>query len=148
MRLVSSTAPCSVSSYGPYWRNSPPRRHHPAPLAHRVACMTPAISAEVRAMVRSMDHATAGRPRRRRAHPAEAEAVRALPQRPHGDHRADQDARTEANADTDMSPEAQEFKQIIDELVPYMGTANRWDYLPVLRWFDVFGVRNKILDAV
>jgi hypothetical protein len=23
-----------------------------------------------------------------------------------------------------------------------------WDYLPVLRWFDVFGVRNKILAAV
>ena len=32
--------------------------------------------------------------------------------------------------------------------MPYLGTANRWDYLPVLRWFDVFGVRNKILDAV
>ncbi|TVU44929.1 hypothetical protein EJB05_04392, partial [Eragrostis curvula] len=57
-------------------------------------------------------------------------------------------SRTEANADTDMSPEANEFKQIVDEIVPYLGAANRSDYLPVLRWLDVFGTRNKIRAAV
>ncbi|XP_062213179.1 cytochrome P450 81Q32-like [Phragmites australis] len=57
-------------------------------------------------------------------------------------------SRTEEDADTDMSPEAREFKQIVDEIVPYLGSANLWDYLPVLRWFDVFGVWNKILAAV
>ncbi|GJM96693.1 hypothetical protein PR202_ga13555 [Eleusine coracana subsp. coracana] len=53
-------------------------------------------------------------------------------------------SRTEA----DMSPEAKEFKGIVDKIVPYLGTANLWDYLPVLRWLDVLGVRNKILSAV
>uniref|UniRef100_R7WG34 Isoflavone 2'-hydroxylase n=1 Tax=Aegilops tauschii TaxID=37682 RepID=R7WG34_AEGTA len=56
--------------------------------------------------------------------------------------------RSEADADTDMSVEAQQFKKVVDELIPYLGAANTWDYLPVLRWFDVFGVRNKILAAV
>lgn len=37
---------------------------------------------------------------------------------------------------------------MVDEIIPHLGTANLWDYLPVLRWFDVFGVRNKILAAV
>ncbi|EMS63171.1 Isoflavone 2'-hydroxylase [Triticum urartu] len=56
--------------------------------------------------------------------------------------------RSEADADTDMSVEAQEFKKVVDEIIPHIGAANLWDYLPVLRWFDVFGVRNKILAAV
>jgi len=54
---------------------------------------------------------------------------------------------SDADDDTDMSPEAQEFKQVIDEVFPYVSSV-LWDYLPVLRWFDVFGVRNKILAAV
>uniref|UniRef100_A0A0D9VZA5 Cytochrome P450 n=1 Tax=Leersia perrieri TaxID=77586 RepID=A0A0D9VZA5_9ORYZ len=54
----------------------------------------------------------------------------------------------EADDDTDMSVEAQEYKRVIDELNPLLGAANMWDYLPVLRWFDVFGVRRKILAAV
>jgi hypothetical protein len=32
--------------------------------------------------------------------------------------------------------------------MPHLGTANLWDYLPFLRWFDVFGVRNKLMAAV
>jgi hypothetical protein len=56
--------------------------------------------------------------------------------------------RSEADADTDMSVEAQEFKEVVDKLIPHLGAANMWDYLPVMRWFDVFGVRNKILHAV
>ncbi|CAD6214623.1 unnamed protein product [Miscanthus lutarioriparius] len=51
---------------------------------------------------------------------------------------------SDADDDTDMSPEAQEFKQVIDEVFPYVSSV-WWDYLPVQRWFDVFGVRNKIL---
>ncbi|KAG0547503.1 hypothetical protein BDA96_01G085900 [Sorghum bicolor] len=149
MRLVSfNGAMFSVSSYGPYWRNL--RRVAATQLlsAHRVACMTPTIAAEVRAMVRRMDHAAVAAPggaariqlKRRLFELSLSVLMETIAQT--------KTSRTEANADTDMSPEAHEFKQIIDELVPYLGTANRWDYLPVLRWFDVFGVRNKILDAV
>jgi hypothetical protein len=57
-------------------------------------------------------------------------------------------SRSEADADTDISPEANELTQISQEIMPHLGTANLWDYLPFLRWFDVFGVRNKILAAV
>uniref|UniRef100_J3LT15 Uncharacterized protein n=1 Tax=Oryza brachyantha TaxID=4533 RepID=J3LT15_ORYBR len=56
--------------------------------------------------------------------------------------------RPETDPDTDMSVEAQEFKQVVDEIIPHLGAANLWDYLPALRWFDVFGVKNKILAAV
>uniref|UniRef100_J3LT13 Cytochrome P450 n=1 Tax=Oryza brachyantha TaxID=4533 RepID=J3LT13_ORYBR len=56
--------------------------------------------------------------------------------------------RPETDPDTDMSVEAQEFKQILDEIIPHLSAANLWDYLPALRWFDVFGVKNKILAAV
>ncbi|OEL23555.1 Isoflavone 2'-hydroxylase [Dichanthelium oligosanthes] len=137
-----------VASYGPYWRNL--RRVAAVQLlsAHRVALMTPAISGEVRAMVRRMDHAAAAAPAgaarvqlKRRFFELSLSVLMETIART-------KTSRTEANADTDMSPEANEFKQIVDELVPYLGTANRWDYLPVLRWFDVFGVRNKILDTV
>ncbi|KAL5663105.1 hypothetical protein ACJX0J_023213, partial [Zea mays] len=51
-------------------------------------------------------------------------------------------------ADTDVSPEASELTRISEEIMPYLGTANLWDYLPFLRWFDVFGVRNKLMAAV
>jgi len=149
IRLVSfDGAMLSVSSYGPYWRNL--RRVAAVQLlsAHRVACMSSFISAEVRAMVRRMSRAAAAAPdgaariqlKRRLFEVSLSVLMETIAQT--------KTSRTEANADTDMSPEAHEFKQIIDELVPYLGMANRWDYLPVLRWFDVFGVRNKILDAV
>ncbi|VAI37007.1 unnamed protein product [Triticum turgidum subsp. durum] len=56
--------------------------------------------------------------------------------------------RPEADGDTDMSLEAQEFKQVVDEIIPLIGAANVWDYLPVMRWFDVSGVRSRILATV
>uniref|UniRef100_A0A0E0KJA7 Cytochrome P450 n=1 Tax=Oryza punctata TaxID=4537 RepID=A0A0E0KJA7_ORYPU len=56
--------------------------------------------------------------------------------------------RPEADADTDMSMEAQEYKHVVDKLNPLHGAANLWDYLPALRWFDVFGVKKKMLAAV
>jgi cytochrome P450 len=149
MRLASfDGAMLSVSSYGPYWRNL--RRVAAVQLlsAHRVACMAPAIEAQVRAMVRRMDRAAAAggggaarvQLKRRLFELSLSVLMETIAHT--------KTSRAEADADSDMSPEAHEFKQIVDELVPYIGTANRWDYLPVLRWFDVFGVRNKILDAV
>ncbi|XP_062212476.1 cytochrome P450 81Q32-like [Phragmites australis] len=138
----------STSSYGPYWRHL--RRVATLQLlsAHRVGCMTGTISAEVRAMVRRMNRAAAVTPgsaariqlKRRLFELSLSVLMETIAQT--------KTSRTEANADTDMSPEAHEFKQIVDEIVPYLGTANRWDYLPMLRLFDVFGVRNKILAAV
>ncbi|KAF0915503.1 hypothetical protein E2562_036542 [Oryza meyeriana var. granulata] len=47
-----------------------------------------------------------------------------------------------------MSVEAQESRHVLDELNPLVGAANLWDYLPALRWFDVFGVKRKMLTAV
>ncbi|EAY91932.1 hypothetical protein OsI_13618 [Oryza sativa Indica Group] len=52
------------------------------------------------------------------------------------------------DTDTDMSMEAQEYKQVVEEILERIGTGNLCDYLPALRWFDVFGVRNRILAAV
>ncbi|XP_039828471.1 cytochrome P450 81Q32-like [Panicum virgatum] len=138
----------SMASYGPYWRNL--RRVAAVQLlsAHRVACMSPAISAEVRAMVRRMNRAAAAAPGgaarvqlKRRLFELSLSVLMETIART-------KTSRTEANADTDMSPEAHEFKQIVDDVVPYLGTANMWDYLPVLRWLDVFGVRHKLVAAV
>jgi hypothetical protein len=45
-------------------------------------------------------------------------------------------SRAVADDDTDMSPEAQEFMKALDVFLPLLSVANKWDYLPVLRWFD------------
>ncbi|PUZ36926.1 hypothetical protein GQ55_9G076300 [Panicum hallii var. hallii] len=138
----------SMASYGPYWRNL--RRVAAVQLlsAHRVACMSPVISAEVRAMVRRMDRAAAAAPggaarvqMKRRLFEVSLSVLMETIART-------KTSRTEADADAGMSPEAQVFKQIVDDIVPHLGTANLWDYLPVLRWFDVFGVINKLVAAV
>jgi len=47
------------------------------------------------------------------------------------------------DVDTGMSPEAQEFKESMDVMVPLLGTANMWDFLPMLQRFDVFGVKEQ-----
>jgi hypothetical protein len=57
-------------------------------------------------------------------------------------------SRTVDAADTGLSPEAREFKESMDVMMPLLGTANMWDFLPVLQRFDVFGVKNKIAAAV
>jgi len=149
MRLVSfDGAMLSVSSYGPYWRNL--RRVAAVQLlsAHRVACMSPVIAAEVRAMVRRMNRLAATSPggaarvqlRRRLFELSLSVLMETIAQT--------KTSRSEAYADTDISPEANELTQISQEIMPYLGTANLWDYLPFLRWFDVFGVRNKLMAAV
>jgi hypothetical protein len=138
----------ATSSYGPHWRNL--RRVAAVQLlsAHRVACMSGVIAAEVRAMARRLCHAAEAAPggaarvqlKRRLFELSLSVLMETIAQT--------KGTRSEADADTDMSVEAQEFKKVVDELIPHLGAANTWDYLPVLRWFDVFGVRNKILDAV
>ncbi|CAM0876353.1 unnamed protein product [Alopecurus aequalis] len=138
----------ATSSYGPHWRNL--RRVAAVQLlsAHRVASMSGVIAAEIRAMVRRLCHAAAAAPggaarvqlKRRLFELSLSVLMETIAQT--------KGTRSEAEADTDMSVEAQEFKNVTDKLIPHLGAANMWDYLPVLRWFDVFGVRNKILTAV
>ncbi|KAF8709844.1 hypothetical protein HU200_029557 [Digitaria exilis] len=141
-------ASLSMASYGSYWRNLRRVAAVQVLSAHRVACMSPVISGEVRAMVRRMNRAAAA---------ADGGAARVQMKRRLFELSLSvlmetiartKTSRTEANADSDMSPEAHEFKQIVDDVVPHLGTANLWDYLPVLRWFDVFGVMKKLVNAV
>ncbi|KAI4985000.1 hypothetical protein ZWY2020_017630 [Hordeum vulgare] len=140
----------STSSYGPHWRNL--RRVAAVQLlsAHRVACMSGVIAGEVRAMARRLFRSAEASPggggaariqlKRRLFELSLSVLMETIAQT--------KGTRSEADADTDMSVEAQEFKKVVDEIIPYLGAANTWDYLPVMRWFDVFGVRNKILAAV
>jgi hypothetical protein len=138
----------ATSNYGPHWRNL--RRVAAVQLfsAHRVACMSGVIAAEVRAMARRLCHTAAAAPggaarvqlKRRLFELSLSVLMETIAQT--------KGTRSEADADTDMSVEAQEYKKVADEINPHLGAANMWDNLPVMRWFDVFGVRNKILDAV
>ena len=138
----------ATSSYGPHWRNL--RRVAAVQLlsAHRVACMSGVIAAEIGAMVRRLCHAAAATPggavrvqlKRRLFELSLSVLMETIAQT--------KGTRSEADADTDMSVEAQEFKNVTDKIIPHLGAANMWDYLPVMRWLDVFGVRNKLLTAV
>ncbi|OQU90944.1 hypothetical protein SORBI_3001G082500, partial [Sorghum bicolor] len=132
--------------YGPYWRSI--RRVATVHLlsAHRVSCMLPVISAEVRAMARRMYRSAAGGGAarvelKRRLFELSLSALMETIART-------KMSRAVADDDTDMSPEAQEFMKALDVLLRLLSAANSWDYLPVLRWLDMFGVRNKILAAV
>ncbi|RCV40788.1 hypothetical protein SETIT_9G083600v2 [Setaria italica] len=137
-----------MCGYGSYWRNL--RRVATVQLlsAHRVSCMLPVISVEVRAMARRMFRSAAAAPGgaarvelKRRLFEVSLSALMEVIART-------KTSRTEADADTDISPEAQEFMKALDVFIPLLSASNKWDYLPVLRWFDVFGVRSKILAAV
>ncbi|XP_006650627.1 cytochrome P450 81Q32-like [Oryza brachyantha] len=147
MPATFNGAAIGFTNYGPHWRNL--RRIATVHLlsAHRVRNMSGVVSGEVRPMVRRMLRAAApggvgvARVQLKRmlfelSHSVLMEAIAQT-----------KATRPEADADTDMSVEAQEFKQVTDELSPLLGAANLWDYLPALRWFDVFGVKRKILAA-
>ncbi|CAL4927458.1 unnamed protein product [Urochloa decumbens] len=134
--------------YGPRWRLL--RRVAAVHLlsARRVSAMLPAVAAEVRAMVRRVCRAAACAPGgaarvqlRRRLFELSLSALMETVART-------KTSRAEDDADTDMSPEAREFKESMDVLMPLLGAANTWDYVPMLRWFDVFGVKKKIAAAV
>uniref|UniRef100_A0ACD6A5B7 Uncharacterized protein n=1 Tax=Avena sativa TaxID=4498 RepID=A0ACD6A5B7_AVESA len=137
-----------TSSYGPHWRNL--RRVAAVHLlsTNRVASMSGVIAAEVRAMAHRLCHAAAAAP----GGAARVQMKRTLFQLSLSvlmeTIAHTKGTRSEADVSMDMSVEAQEFKKVIDRIVPHLGAANMWDYLPVMQWFDVFGVRNKILDAV
>nr|CAB3498118.1 unnamed protein product [Digitaria exilis] len=152
LELVSlGGATLPMCSYGPYWRNL--RRVATVHLlsAHRVSSMLPVISGEVRAMVRRMYRSAAAAPGgaarvelKRRLFEVSLSALMETIAR-----RKTSRGVGEADADgTDMSPEAQELMKALDVFIPLLSAANKWDYLPVLRWLDVFGVRRKIMDAV
>uniref|UniRef100_A0ACD5WQF5 Uncharacterized protein n=1 Tax=Avena sativa TaxID=4498 RepID=A0ACD5WQF5_AVESA len=53
----------------------------------------------------------------------------------------------DGDAGTDMSVEAREFKTEADAINEHLGTANLWDYLPFLQWFDMSGTKKTILAA-
>nr|CAB3493147.1 unnamed protein product [Digitaria exilis] len=136
--------------YGPYWRHL--RRVATVHLlsARRVSSMLPAIGTELRAMVRRMHRAAADATgagarvdlRRRLFELILSALMETIAQ--------SKTSRGVNDADTDMSPEAQEFKESLDALVPLVGVgaANAMDFLPVLQRFDVFGVKNRIAAAV
>jgi hypothetical protein len=134
--------------YGPYWRDL--RRVATVQLlsAHRVACMSADIAGEARALARRLTRAAAAGP----SGAAMVELKRSLFEVSLGAMMETiaqtKTSRTEAGEGADMSPEAREFKRSLDEIIPLLGANNKWDFLPVLRWFDVFGVRSKLLAAV
>ncbi|CAM0943204.1 unnamed protein product [Alopecurus aequalis] len=117
--------------------------------AHRVDCMSGVIAAEVRAMVRRLCHATnaddgAARVQLNRSLFELSLSVLMETIAHTKGTRLPEDDRDTA----DMSVEGQELKEAVHEIMAILGTANMWDYLPVMRWFDVFGVRNSILKSV
>uniref|UniRef100_A0A0D9ZDD0 Cytochrome P450 n=1 Tax=Oryza glumipatula TaxID=40148 RepID=A0A0D9ZDD0_9ORYZ len=133
------------ANYGPHWRNL--RRIATVHLlsAHRVSGMSGIISGQAATwMYRAATASAAGVARvqlnRRLFELSLSVLMEAIAQ--------SKTTRPEADADTDMSVEAQEYMHFVDELNPLHGAANLWDYLPALRWFDVFGVKKKMLAAV
>ncbi|KAL6637909.1 hypothetical protein ACP70R_025481 [Stipagrostis hirtigluma subsp. patula] len=137
-------ATLSTANYGPYWRNL--RRVASVQLlsAHRVSCMSGVIAAEVRAMLRRVHRAAAAAPGgaariqlNRRLFELSLSVLMETIART-------KTSRTEADANTDMSPEAREFKQIVEEVMQHLSTDNLWDYIPML-WWDAF--LRRLIDA-
>ncbi|KAF8674339.1 hypothetical protein HU200_048168 [Digitaria exilis] len=117
--VALANRPLAVASYGPYWRNV--RRVlavHLLSSLHVDRTLSPVVSGEVRAMARRMNRAAmaaadgGGAARvqmKRRLFELSLSVLMETIART-------KTSRTEANADSDMSPEAHEFKQIIDDL--------------------------------
>uniref|UniRef100_A0ACD5V247 Uncharacterized protein n=1 Tax=Avena sativa TaxID=4498 RepID=A0ACD5V247_AVESA len=140
----------ATSSYGPHWRTL--RRVAAVQLlsAHRVSSMSGVISAEVRALVRRLCVSSAPRVqlRRRLLELSLSILMETIANTKATSSSTTASADAAADTDTDMSVESQEFRKEVDEINTHIGTANLWDYLPLLRWFDVLGARRKILAAV
>uniref|UniRef100_A0ACD5XHQ3 Uncharacterized protein n=1 Tax=Avena sativa TaxID=4498 RepID=A0ACD5XHQ3_AVESA len=152
LKLISKEyggAVLSTLSHGPQWRTLRLVAAVHLLSAHRVSCMSDVISNEVRAMVVRLRHASAASPRvqlRRRIFEVSlsvlmetiADTKTTLGSSSNVDY---------SDAGTDMSMEAREFKKEADAINEHLGTANLWDYLPFLQWFDVSGTKKTILAA-
>ncbi|XP_062207491.1 cytochrome P450 81Q32-like [Phragmites australis] len=136
----------TVANYGAHWRTM--RRVATVHLlsAHRVNIMSDnVIARELRAMVRRLALAAS------RGAASRIELKGRLFELSHSVlmEIIAQTRNTYSNdADEDMSKEAREMKDIVEEIVPLVGVANLWDYIPLLRWLDVYGVKRKLTDAV
>ncbi|PAN27498.1 hypothetical protein PAHAL_5G084800 [Panicum hallii] len=138
----------TLANYGAPWRTM--RRVATVHLlsAHRVNIMSDnVISRELRAMVRRLARASAATP----GGAARVELKRRLFELSHSvlmEIMAQTRNTYSDDADEDMSKEAREMKDIVEAIVPLVGVANIWDYMPLLRWFDVYGVKKQLRDAV
>ncbi|KAF8768982.1 hypothetical protein HU200_007055 [Digitaria exilis] len=138
----------TLANYGAHWRTM--RRVATVHLlsAHRVNVMSDnVIARELRAMVRRLARASAAAP----GGVARVELKRRLFELSHSvlmEIMAQTRNTYSDDADEDMSKEAREMKDIIDAIVRLVGVANVWDYMPLLRWLDVYGVKRKLTDAV
>ncbi|CAD6235914.1 unnamed protein product [Miscanthus lutarioriparius] len=138
----------TVVNYGALWRTM--RRVSTVHLlsAHRVNIMSDTIIArELRAMVRRLARASASAP----GAAARVELKRRLFDLSHSvlmEIMAQTRNTYSDDADEDMSKEAREMKDIIEEIIPLVGVANLWDYMPLLRWLDVYGAKRKLADVV
>jgi hypothetical protein len=134
----------ATCSYGPHWRTL--RRVAAVQLlsTHRVSCMSGVISGEVHAMVRRLYRSATASPRIQLKQRLFELSLSVLMETIANTKAA----RSEADADTDMSVDAQEFRKVMDDINPHVGLANLWEYLPVMRWLDVSGIKNKLRAAV
>ncbi|CAD6226274.1 unnamed protein product [Miscanthus lutarioriparius] len=145
-------------AYGAYWRDL--RRVATVHLlsARRVGrMMSGPVAAEVRAAARRMYRAAATAPGggaarmelKRRLFGLILGSLMETIARPRTNNRTSTRDEDDAEADAaDMTPEANEFKQTLDVMASLVGAANTWDCFPLLRRFDVFGVKRKIMAAV
>ncbi|KAL6840212.1 hypothetical protein ACP4OV_030022 [Aristida adscensionis] len=138
----------TLANYGAHWRAM--RRVATVNLlsAHRVNLMSDdVIAREVRAMARRLARAAAAA----RGGAARVELKRRLFEVSHSvlmEIIAKTRNTYSDDADEDMSKEAREMKRVAEEIVPLVGVANLWDYMPLLRWLDVYGVKRRLTDAV
>lgn len=133
------------SAYGAHWRHV---RHvvslHLLSPQRVLSSMVPTITAEVRAMARRMYRAAAGGAARielkgRLLELSLSTLMETIAQT--------KTYRPADDADTDMSPETQEFKQLLDAIISLLGLTNVLEFLPVLQTFDVLGLKKKIAAA-
>ncbi|KAL6868162.1 hypothetical protein ACP4OV_015007 [Aristida adscensionis] len=136
----------SGAGYGAHWRAM--RRVAAVHLlsAHRVSLMSDgAIARELRAMARRLCRAAGA------GGATTVELKRRLFDLSHS-ILMEAFARTRntyaGDGDGDMSTEAREMMDNVQEILPLSNAANRWNYVPLLRWLDVHGVRRKLADAV
>jgi len=134
----------TVANYGALWRTM--RRVSTVHLlsAHRVNIMSDTVIArELCAMLRRLARASASAARvelKRRLFDLSHSVLMEIMAQTRNTYSDD--------ADEDMSKEAREMKEIIEEIIPLVGVANQWDYMPLLRWLDVYGAKRKLADVV